>query len=261
MPGLTPKQAEFVKAFLSNGGNAYSAAKSAGYAHPKQEGSRLLENATVRAAVAPIMAEAVLADADRVVREWSHIATADARELIEYRRGACRFCWGEGHRYQRTPAERERDHGEHQQAEMVAAAKGTKTWKAFPKFDELGGVGYNPNREPHPDCPECFSEGVGRAIVRDTRTLGPEAASLYAGVKVTNAGLELKLHDKATALAALAKFHKLAGHTGAAGDGDAPQVHLHLHLVKALEGLSPAEREAARPLLARLAGSGKAEPG
>lgn len=73
-------------------------------------------------------------------------------------------------------------------------------WDADGLFDEGGGVGFNATRDPHPDCPECFGEGVGRAIAKDTRQLSPGAKALYAGVKVTKEGLEIKMHDKMAAL-------------------------------------------------------------
>jgi hypothetical protein len=34
-----------------------------------------------------------------------------------------------------------------------------------------GGPGWDPRRAPHPDCPECFGEGVERVHVNDTRQL------------------------------------------------------------------------------------------
>lgn len=49
--GLTEKQRRFCEAFAENGGRAEPAAKEAGYAKPNVEGSRLLDNARVRAAL------------------------------------------------------------------------------------------------------------------------------------------------------------------------------------------------------------------
>ena len=55
-------------------------------------------------------------------------------------------------------------------------------------------------RRPNPSCPECAGEGTGTVFVHDTRTVSPAARSLYAGVKVTKGGLEVKMHNKVDAL-------------------------------------------------------------
>ena len=54
---MNAKQAAFVSAYLSSKGNATAAAEAAGYAHPKQQGSRLLTNVDVIAATAAGQAE------------------------------------------------------------------------------------------------------------------------------------------------------------------------------------------------------------
>lgn len=136
-----------------------------------------------------ITADAVLA------RLWD-IALADPRELIEYRRTCCRYCHGEGFGYQRTPAEMARDRASWEKAQ---------TKRSTEVFDEQGGVGYNRTREPHPDCPECFGEGVEGVYVHDTRHLSPAVLALYAGVKTTKDGLEVKMHDQTAALVNVGK--------------------------------------------------------
>jgi len=45
--GLTEKQRRFCEAYTANGGNATDAARQAGYAKPRQQGPRLLENVGV----------------------------------------------------------------------------------------------------------------------------------------------------------------------------------------------------------------------
>lgn len=131
-----------------------------------------------------ITADAVLA------RLWD-IANADPRELIEYRRTCCRYCHGAAFGYQRTPGEMARD-----RAKWEAA----QTKKSKEEFDELGGVGFNGALPPRTDCPECFGEGIERPYVHDTRKLSPAALVLYAGVKQTKGGIEVKMHDQAAAL-------------------------------------------------------------
>jgi len=57
-----------------------------------------------------------------------------------------------------------------------------------------------PPSEPDTSCLACRGEGVGRGYVADTRLLTGSARKLYAGVKITKEGIEVKMHDKAAAL-------------------------------------------------------------
>lgn len=134
--------------------------------------------------------------ADAVLARLWEIATADPRELIEYRRTCCRHCHGTGFEYQRTPAEMARDRAKWEAAQNK---------KSKEEFDELGGPGYNATLPPHADCPECFGEGVERVYVHDTRCLSGPALALYAGVKTTKDGLEVKMHDQKAALVDVGK--------------------------------------------------------
>jgi phage terminase small subunit len=45
-----------------------------------------------------------------------------------------------------------------------------------------------------------LGKGHGRPHINDTRKLSPAAAALYAGVKITKEGMELKMHSKLDAL-------------------------------------------------------------
>lgn len=49
--GLTERQRRFCEAYSSNGGNALDAADKAGYKKPHPEGARLLQTATIKAAL------------------------------------------------------------------------------------------------------------------------------------------------------------------------------------------------------------------
>lgn len=167
---------------------------------PDVKASKMLARPHVRAAVDKAIAERAARTgitADQVVQELEAIARADAGELMEYRREACRYCWGTGHRYHHTPAEMERRRAEY---DTIAGLN-----SSCAPFDEQGGVGFNPKREPHPDCPECFGEGVGREFFHDTRVLSVDGRALFAGVKVTKDGVEIKTHSKDRALEALAR--------------------------------------------------------
>lgn len=188
--------------------NGRQAAIRAGYSpqSARQTASDLLAEPRVQEKVQKAMDERAARtqiEADQVVSRLWGIATADARDLIELHRGCCRYCWGKDHRFQRTPREMESDRAEHAARAAEAAAEG----KPFPPFNEGGGLGYNPKNDPHPNCPECFGDGVERVVPKDTRDLPPAARLLYAGVKTTQHGLEIKTHDQLGALRDVGRHH------------------------------------------------------
>jgi len=200
---LTPKQARFVEEYLIDL-NATQAALRAGYA-PKGaavEGARLLINAKVAGAITRAQterSERTQITQDEVLKHFWAIARADPNELIEMRRACCRHCYGIGHGYQRTQGEMDRDRASWEV--MTAKVQKADDPPADIKpFNESGGVGYDARREPHPECPECFGEGIAVPFARDSRRLSADARRLYAGVKVTKDGMEIKMHDQHAAL-------------------------------------------------------------
>lgn len=88
------------------------------------------------------------------------------------------------------------------------------------------GDGEKVRRAPDPDCETCHGEGRPDVLVKDTRHLSPQAKALYAGVKVTKDGLEIKMHSKMDAL------EKVFKHLGlyAADKPAAPNVTLGVSL-------------------------------
>ncbi len=142
--------------------------------------------------------------ADDILQELFLVASADPRDLIEYYRGACRHCHGVDFKYQRTPAEFNRELKAYLSDNALLAKKGKVTPDPLGlAFDTQGGIGFTPRKRPEMDCPECFGEGVGYTYVKDTRTLSRAAARLYCGVKQTRDGIEIKMRspDKALELA------------------------------------------------------------
>lgn len=134
-----------------------------------------------------------------VVRRYASIALANPNELTAIVRGACRYCYGEGHRYQhRTEDEF------NTRMESWAMLPESKRAVIQPPSDE-GGFGFSPKRDPHPECPMCDGDGAARTRIGDTTKLSPEAAMLFAGVKETQHGIEIKMHDQMAALDSLAK--------------------------------------------------------
>lgn len=209
--------------------NGRQAAIRAGYSErsARQTASDLLAEPVVQEKVMKAMEERAaltkIEAADVVTRLWG-IATADARDLIELHRSCCRFCWGKGHRFQRTPREMESDRAEHEARAAAALAEG----KTLPPFSEAGGLGYNPKNDPHPDCPECFGDGVERVVPKDTRDLPPAARLLYAGVKTTQHGLEIKTHDQLGALRDVGRHHGIfKDKVEVTGKNGGPLKHAH----------------------------------
>lgn len=206
---LTEQMQRFADEFLVSL-NATAAYKAAGYKAKgnaaESAASRLLRNVQVIAYLAERRAariERTDITQDDVLRELRAVMTADTNEIVQYRRLCCRFCYGIDFKYQSTPAEQEKRKREHMVESGKLQAQGL-TPEQIPAFDELGGIGFDKRRDPHPDCPECFGEGHGSIFVKDTRKLPPALKSLYAGVKLGKDGLEVKLHskDKATELVA-----------------------------------------------------------
>ncbi|WP_050466354.1 terminase small subunit [Herbaspirillum chlorophenolicum] len=198
---ITPKVERFIDEYLMNL-NATQAAIRAGYSvrTAKQIGSDLLSKPAIAEAIARAKAERsarVKVDQDAILRALVAAAHVDRNGLTEYRRVCCRYCHGDGHRYQRTAGEMERDRAEHRRKLAEHKADGKKPNPG--RFDPQGGIGYHKLRDPHPDCPECFGEGIGETFIKDTRKLSPEQRAIYEGVEQTRDGMKLKAMDRKAA--------------------------------------------------------------
>ena len=181
--GLTAQQRLFVAEYLKDR-NATQAAIRAGYSKKtaNEQGARLLAKVSVAQAIAQqqkASIERTLGSADEVLSQMWQLATFDANQLSQYRRGACRYCWGFGHQYQW------RDMVEFEEKRLEA----TERDKREPV--DVGGYGYDHNREPNPDCPRCNGDGIGQPYFADTRKLPPDAALAYSGVKLGKNGVEI----------------------------------------------------------------------
>ena len=199
---LTMRQQRFVDEYMVDL-NGKQAAIRAGYSAvtAEQIAYQLIQKTSVLAAIAAArkaQQERTQIDADRVVLEAWHIATADTRELVQVKLGCCRHCWGEGHKRQRTLAEFNSEREKHR-------AKG----EADTDWDDQGGIGFNPLRDPHAACPECHGDGAARVVLGDTRKLSGAALALFAGAKQGKHGIEVQMHSKMDALEKLAKHFGL----------------------------------------------------
>ncbi|AGB78449.1 phage terminase, small subunit [Enterobacteriaceae bacterium strain FGI 57] len=178
---LSPKIKLFIAEYLKDQ-NATAAAERAGYSDSNY-GRQLISNPNVAQVIAQQQKASIartLADADEVLAQMWQLATFDANQLSQYRRGACRYCWGFGHHYQWRDAV-EFD----EETAKVEGREGTK------HPEDTGGYGYDHNREPNPECPRCNGDGIGRPHFPDSRFLPPTAALAYSGVKVGKNGVEI----------------------------------------------------------------------
>ena len=182
--GITAQQRLFIAEYLKDA-NATQAAIRAGYSKKtaQEQSSRLLSNVMVAQAIAQqqkASIERTLGSADEVLAQMWQLATFDANQLSQYRRGACRYCWGFGHHYQWRDAV-EFD----EETAKVEGREGAR----LPQ--DTGGYGYDHNREPNPECPRCNGDGIGQPYFADTRKLSPDAALAYSGVKLGKNGVEI----------------------------------------------------------------------
>lgn len=225
-PTIKARQARvelFVQEYLKANFNGTKAAIAVGYSptSARVKASELLATPEVQKLLAVAIAERaerVKIDADDVLKRMYAVATADPRELIELHRCCCRFCYGISHHYQWTPNELREAIAEYEKEVACASAEQLKLLRAP---DATGGDGFNPYTDPNPACPECFGEGTERVVPKDTRDLSPAAALLYAGVKTTQNGLEIKMHDQTGMLVNVGKhlgmFEKTVNHKGNIG--------------------------------------------
>ncbi|ELY1722115.1 terminase small subunit [Acinetobacter baumannii] len=188
---LRGKQQRFVDEYLIDR-NATQAAIRAGYSAKTAYsiGEQNLKKLEVKKAIEA--GEAELAERnkitqDKVLNRLWEMATADPNELIRYVRVNCRYCWGVDHYYQWTK-------GEYHNACYNALVN------QKPKPDCDGGFGFNKTRAPNPECPECQGEGNGYVTVADTTRVSDQAKLLYAGIKESQHGIEIKMNDQVAAL-------------------------------------------------------------
>ncbi|EPQ9453586.1 terminase small subunit [Enterobacter cloacae complex sp. 2024EL-00711] len=178
---LSAKVKRFIAEYLKDN-NATAAAARAGYSDPNY-GRQLIANPNVAQAIAQQQKASIartLGSADEVLAQMWQLATFDANQLSQYRRGACRYCWGFGYHYQwRDAVEFEEEKAK------VEGKEGAK------QPEDTGGYGYDHNREPNPECPRCNGDGIGRPHFPDSRYLPPTAALAYSGVKVGKNGVEI----------------------------------------------------------------------
>ena len=194
---LTDQQRLFVAEYLKDN-NATQAAIRAGYSKKtaNEQGARLLAKVSIAQAIAQQQKASIartLGSADEVLEQMWRLATFDANQLSQYRRGCCRYCWGFGHQYQW------RDAVEYEEKRLEALER-----KRREPLDD-GGYGYNHKREPNPHCPRCNGDGIGQPFFADTTKLPSDAARAYSGVKLGKNGVEITAISRERMFEAVAK--------------------------------------------------------
>jgi hypothetical protein len=208
---LNGKQAAFVEAVVANdmlpedqrvSGTKLALIAGVSEKNAQQYASKNLADPIIQAAIAERKQQLVNnndylrslgVDAQRVLREWAEIATADPTEIATVRRLCCRHCYGIGFAYQYTDAEYARD-----------------TAQAIANEDDMsifvGGPGFDKSREPNPECPECCGEGEPEVFIKDLRKLSATARKLVKSVRQGKYGIEVEMRDQEEALRNLARF-------------------------------------------------------
>lgn len=222
---LTAVQARFVEHFVRyrNATQAYKfASGDCAYSTAASQGARLLRDERVQAEI-KLQCKTAFADTTASVgwllQRFLDIATADPRELIGLKVGACRYCYGDGHEYQW----REREYVQALKKAEHEFSIATPSARAAVRFPEVaGGFGYNATLQPVDDCPQCHGEGIERFVPRDTDRLSDQALLLFGGVKVRQGGgYEIIIADREKALEnagrIMGAFTDKVQHSGAIG--------------------------------------------
>lgn len=205
---MTSRQEKFISEYMIDY-NATRAAKVAGYSVKTAYsiGHENLKKPVIREEIDKCISIVLSKNEMRVediLLRTVQLLRADARDLVELRRIACRYCHGDGFLYQRTPQEFLEAHRSHLKSEDRQTG---------PSFNEQGGNGYSEKYDPHADCPECFGDGVCKIFIHDTRTLSSDSAALYARVKETSAGIQLIMLSKFKAIEWAARYFGMDKYT------------------------------------------------
>lgn len=201
--------------------NATRAMERTGYVgrYAGKEGYKMLKRPAVAAEVKrciDVIKQNKKITVEMIVQDAIDVLNADPRDLIIYRQSACRYCHGVEHLHQYTEGEQRRRRQAHH--------KSDEWLKQGEPFDPEGGIGYDADAEPHPDCPECAGGGVPNLVMRDGHQIPPDAAKLLAGYEMTKNGIKVIMRSKDAARDVLAKFQ------GMYKDASTPAVNVNVNL-------------------------------
>lgn len=215
MPRLTTlsaRQELFARHYAMTGeiAPAYQAAfpeEGASYRQAYAKGHKLLQAQGVKARARELRDVAALdvLDATRALAAHFIAVLTAPRDVVQHRRGACRYCYGDQHRYQWREHEymdRLSEVEHHNKTKGRGAAE-----MAFP--DPAGGFGYDETLPPVEDCPACGGKGTGYTYVKDTTELTPEEEAAFEGIEVSAQGLKAKYASRSEAALGLMKLYGL----------------------------------------------------
>lgn len=198
--GLNDTQKRFVEEFLIDRNRSAAYLRAGGQSAPGNStyvaASRMYRHPKVSEALRDAMdarAKRTQITQDAVLQWWWDIATADAGRLSKHVRGACRYCWGQGHYY----------HWKDTVEYDEECEKARQKDKPEPRDD--GGYGYDISLDPNPECPRCNGVGIGRTIFADTRDLTGAERRLFAGVKEGKLGMEILMRNQDEAMKMVAQ--------------------------------------------------------
>lgn len=162
------------------------------------------------------LAAAAAINPEWILRQWLELAKGNPADLARLERVNCRHCYGFDGAYQWTEFE-------YRKALNDAIDNGQ------PAPDGSGGFGFKLKGEPNPDCFECGGEGVDRIHLVDTRKVKGNSRGLFAGIKMTANGPEIKLRDQDAALKNLAAYLGMSvERKEVSGPGGGPITNLNL---------------------------------
>jgi len=224
---LTIKQDAFVLAYLETGNasEAYRRAYNCSGMNSNTINNRasdLMKHGGIKARIEEsrerTFASAAI-DRAGVLSLITELATGSAADFSEVQVRCCRHCWGVAFAFQwKNTAEfgyRMAEALDATARELAAWEKDVSLGSKRPKPDptpiptDEGGYGFDVFAQPNPECPRCLGEGHTQAVFKDTRKLKGAAKRLFAGVKQTKDGFEIKTRDQDAALKILAAEYKI----------------------------------------------------
>lgn len=210
--GINFRQRAFITEYLVDF-NGTKAAIRAGYAPKSAHDSafQLLSNSEIMQAVEDKARERLsVAELSIawVLHQWKQIAEADPSELIRVELECCHYCYGVDHNFQWTEPEYREQLYFSARHECGMRCKSPCRLAVPP--NAAGGFGFDPRRPPLSDCPVCAGKGVERVKLAATRHVKGSARRLFAGVKQTKDGIEIKMRDQDAALQNISKYFGMA---------------------------------------------------
>lgn len=195
---LSPRMNAFCREYvIDNIGTQAAIRAGYGEAGAGVQAHLLLTNPKIQANIRrrrAAAADAAQVDAALVLSELYLVATADPRELVSIETDCCRYCWG-------INGLRMWTQGEYKSA----LVKNTRDGLPPPDFE--GGFGFDPRKDPNPECLECVGRGVAHVTITPSAKLSRSATRLLSSIRQTKDGsIEIKMHEKMAALLALGKI-------------------------------------------------------